>query len=279
MLARTGAAPLADDEGVDSEDSERTGHRDDGDHRAGLPAPARLEQSHAGDEATPAQQPAPRHARSGCGDVCQQQTGEQRQECRPSKGEGPPQASRGEGENAGPHPCDQERVERTERPPSGRNPSAPHQAVQWLAGDAYGGHHRRQHHGHHRKEDRRREAGTRLERCRSGQQRPRQCPTEKRGSRTRHDTQQKDGEQLHQQEADRSGGPPAAEPRDGDLPAPLLGRGCEHEPEDEHRQHGHRRHQQRNGAVRLAGLRANSVRDGIEVGVDVEVPAPAPDVL
>ena len=130
----------------------------------------------------------------------------------------------------------------------------------------------------HREEDRWHEPGTCLERCLSGQERPSHGATEERGSGTGHHTDQEDGEQLDQQQADRSGPAPAAEPSDGDLPAPLLGRGPEHEPEDEQRQHGHRRHQQRHRAVGLAGLRADLLRHLVDVGEDVEVPAPARDV-
>ena len=117
VLARVGAVAFADGEGVDGEDGQRTGHGDHRDHRARLPAPSHLEQGQAGDEAAPAQQPAPRRARGRGGEVGQQQPDEQCQERGPGEGEGPAEASGDEGEDTGPHGGDQEGVERTERPP------------------------------------------------------------------------------------------------------------------------------------------------------------------
>ena len=104
-------------------------------------------------------------------------------------------------------------------------PGAP--GVERLAGDAYGGRHRRQ--------DARPPRASRTATTNPGpasngaapgSSAPGHAPPEQRRQRTGDDAHQQDGEQLDQQQADRSGRAPAAEPRDGDLPAPLLGRGA-----------------------------------------------------
>ena len=144
VLARVGTVALADRERVEREDRERAGHRDHGDHRAGLTAPARLEQRRR--PATSRPRPSSRRPAvlaTGAARWPSEQADEQRQQRRPGQGEGAAEAPVAKARTPSRRPAISEGVERTERPLPGRDPPAPHQVVERLARHAYGDRHRR----------------------------------------------------------------------------------------------------------------------------------------
>ena len=230
------------------------------------------------DEAAPAQQPTPRRARSGRGEVAQRRSPTNRaRSAGPASAKDPLRLPVTKARTPVPTAATRKA---SSAPSAHRRDGArplPHQAVERLAGDTDRGRDRRQHQGRHREEDRRREPGTRLERCLAGQQRA--GPPRRRASAAATPGTTPARRTGSSSTSSRPTAPAGPRPRSratATSPRRCCGRGGEHEPEHEQGQHGHRRHQQRHRAVGLAGLGADVVRHVTEARCGRGGPGPGP---